>query len=222
MQEISGEHFSSVSRLEENYANELETFLSIRNGGCVMKKHWISLVFVLSLALGSCAPSQTTAEDSPTLASEDTEIVSPITTNATNATTTIVTTTATAIDTWETYHNTEAGYSASYPAGWTVNESVGINGELITAFMEPNNEQGIVVNIPNGEVAVEEIPDMPNVRCQQVTISGLSGRRCLDTLTFNFSTTFIDQGKQYTIASSGKHADQNIYQRFLDNFTVTP
>ena len=210
MQEISGEHFSSMSRLGRKLCQEFETFLSIRNGGCVMKKRWISLIFVLSLALGSCGPSQTMAEDSPTLASEDTEIVSPITTNAT------------AIDTWETYHNIEAGYSASYPAGWTVNESVGINGELITTFMEPNNGQGIVVNIPNGEAAVEEIPDMPNIRCQQVTISGLSGRRCLDTLTFNFSTTFIDQGKQYTIASSGKHPDQNIYQRFLDNFTVTP
>jgi len=193
-----------------------------------MKKRWISLVFVLSLALGSCGPSQTMVEDSPTLASEDTEIVPPITSNATNTTTTnvvtttIVTSTVIASDTWKTYHNTEAGYSASYPADWTVNESVGINGELITTFMEPNNEQGIVVNVPNGEAAVEEIPDMPNIRCQQVTISGLSGRRCLDTLTFNFSTTFIDQGKQYTIASSGKHPDQNIYQRFLDNFTVTP
>mgnify|MGYP001388038261 CR=1 FL=1 len=192
-----------------------------------MKTFWISLIFLLSLALGSCGLSQTMVKDSPTPDPADTNMVSPITPNvtftkATGVTTAIATPSIIETGAWKTYQNTQAGYSANYPADWTVNESVGINGELITTFMAPNDGQGIVVSILNGEAAAEEIPDMPNTRCQQVTISELSGQRCLDTLAFNFSTTFIDQGKQYTITSSGKHPDENTYQNFLENFSVTP
>lgn len=184
-----------------------------------MRTHWISLIFLLSLGLVSCGPSAVEQDQAPMepQALADTDKVSSVTSDVTATTVAEVTT-----DEWKTYHNTQVGYSAEYPADWTVNESVGVNGELITTFMAPNDGQGIIVSVLNNEAAVEEILDMPNTRCEQVTISGLSGRRCFDTLAFNFSTTFINQGKQYTIASSGKHPDQNIYQHFLESLTVTP
>ena len=183
-----------------------------------MKTHWISFVFVVALALGSCSPSRTMVEDSPPLAPEDPDMGPPVT----GATAAVVASTAIVTGAWKTYDNSQAGYSAKYPADWAVNENVGTNGELITMFMASKDGQGIVVSVLNSDAAVEEIPDMPNTRCQQVTISGLSGRRCFDTLTFNFSTTFISQGKQYAIASSGKHPDQDMYQHFLESFAVTP
>ena len=184
-----------------------------------MRTRWISLIFLLSLGLVSCGPSTVEQDQAPMepQAPADTDKVSSVTSDTTATTAAGVTT-----DEWKTYDNTQAGYSAKYPADWAVNESLGVNGELITAFMAPNDGQGIVVSVLNRDAAVEEIPDMPNTRCEQVTISGLSGRRCFDTLTFNFSTTLIDQGKVYTIAGFGKHLDENIYQLFSERFTVTP
>lgn len=154
-------------------------------------------------------------------------MVSLITPDATTTTTNgVITTiaTPTVIETgaWKTYQNTQAGYSAEYPPDWTVSESVGVSGELITTFLAPIAGQGITVSILNADAVVEEIPDMPNTRCQQVTMSGLSGRRCFDTVASNTSTTFLSQDKLYTIATFGKHLEQDIYQRFLENFTLTP
>jgi hypothetical protein len=166
-------------------------------------------------------------EVSPTMAPEATDTVSIVPVDATavlapGGTTPVANSSVIATGAWKTYHNTEAGYSAEYPADWTVNESAGINGEFITTFTAPNDGQGIVVSIQNGEAAVEEIPDMPNTRCQPVTISGLSGRRCFDTIASSISTTFLAHGRKYTVTTFGKHLDQNIYQSFLESFTVTP
>ena len=173
---------------------------------------WVLVISLLSLALGSCrGSSETAAKDSPTPTPADTSMVSPVTPGATSTS-----------DAWKIYHSTEAGYSVEYPADWVVNETTGINGELIAAFMSPDEGQSIAVNVSNSEASVEEIPDMPNTRCQQVTISGSTGRRCFDTLAFSFSTTFMDKGRQYVIASSGKHPDQDIYQHFIDSFKVNP
>ena len=192
-----------------------------------MKAYWIMLIILLSLALGSCGLSQTMVKDSPTMAPEATDTVSIVPVDATavlapGGTTPVANSSVIATGAWKTYHNTEAGYSAEYPADWTVNESAGINGEFITTFTAPNDGQGIVVSIQNGEAAVEEIPDMPNTRCQPVTISGLSGRRCFDTIASSISTTFLAHGRQYTVTTFGKHLDQNIDQRFLESFTATP
>jgi hypothetical protein len=192
-----------------------------------MRAYWIMLILLLSLALGSCGPSQTIVEVSPTMTPQATNTVSNMAVDATavlapGETTPVANSIVIATDAWKTYHNSEAGYSAEYPADWTANESAGINGEFMTTFTAPIVGQGIVVNIQNGATAVEEIPDMPNLRCQQVTISGLSGRRCFDSVALSTSTTLFDHDKQYIIAAIGKHLDQNIYQRFLESFTVTP
>jgi hypothetical protein len=191
-----------------------------------MKTCWILVISPLLLALGSCGPTQTVAEKSPAPAPANTIVVSSTTPDATTAAaagmpTTTATPTVIETGAWQAYHNTHAGFDANYPSDWTVNESSGMNSELITRFMAPGNGQGIVVSILNGAPA-EAIPDMPNTRCHDVKVSGLSGRYCFDTIAFNFVTTLINQGKQYIIASSGKHPDQNVYQRFLESFSLTP
>jgi hypothetical protein len=193
----------------------------------MMRTDRFMLLFLLSLALASCGPSQRMVEVSPTMAPQATNPVSIGSVEATAAlvpggTTTVANSTVVATDAWKTYHNTEAGYNAAYPVDWSSNESAGVNGEFVTTFTAPIAGQGIVVSIQNGETAVEEITDMPNTRCQPVTISGFSGRRCFDTLASSISTTFIAQGRQYTIATFGKHSDQNIYQHLLESLTMTP
>jgi hypothetical protein len=197
-----------------------------------MKTAWIALICLLFLALGSCSPSEKTVENLPTLATENADSVTvdatavPVSTaeaTATvtaGATTTIPTSTNIETGAWTNYQNTQAGYSVQYPSDWAVNESVGPSGEFITTFRAPNDEQGITVNVLKSEAIVEEIPDMPNTRCQQITISELTGLRCFDSLTFSISTTLIGHGRQYAIVAFGKHPDENIYQGFLESFTT--
>ena len=193
----------------------------------MLRTYRIMLLFLLSLALASCSPSQRIVEVSPTRAPQATNPVSNGSVDATAAlaaggTTPVANSTVIATDAWKSYHNTEAGYNTVYPVDWSANETAGVNGEFVTTFTAPIAGQGIVVSIQNGETADEEIPDMPNTRCQPVTISGFSGRRCFDTLASSISTTFLAQGRQYIIATFGKHLDQAIYQRFLESFTATP
>ena len=76
-----------------------------------MKTRWISLILLLSLALGSCSPSQTVVEDSPTLTSDATDMVSLVTADVTAATiagvaTAVATFTVIETDEWKTYDNT--------------------------------------------------------------------------------------------------------------------
>ena len=183
-----------------------------------MKSPWILLLILPLFVLGSCAPSQRGIEVFPSLTPSNTVKIAPVTMSTTPA----AVPTLVAAGGWDVYHNSQAGYSADYPAEWTVNESIGINSGIITTFLSPDAGQGIVVSVLNSDAILEEIPDMPNLRCQQITVSGISARRCLDTIAQSLSTTLLAPGRQYSITSFGKHADQNIYQLFLESFTVTP
>jgi hypothetical protein len=190
-----------------------------------MKFHWNSLVILLFLALVGCSPSQTLNQSHAPLASRNADTVSSVSTDATatrpaKSATTAPASNAAETGTWTSYENTQAGYSVQYPSAWTVNEKVGTNGELITMFTAPSDGQSIAISVQNSNTVVEEIPDMPNTRCQQVVVGDLSGTRCLDTIAFSITTTFVHQGKAYILASSAKHIDQNIYQRFLSSFAV--
>jgi hypothetical protein len=127
--------------------------------------------------------------------------------------------------TWKAYHNDRAGYSIEYPAGWTINEHGESNGADMTTFAPPelgSDGTGLTVIARNDISTAEEMPDMPNTRCQQVTIGELSGTRCFDTIAFSTMTTFVSQGRVYILASSSKRLDQNIYQHFLSSFTIKP
>ena len=180
-----------------------------------MKASWILLLTLPALVLAGCAATPTVAESPLAPVPEKTGVVSSATT---------VTATSAVISTneWLTYNNVQAGYSAKYPPDWTVNESAGKNGELVTTFLPPGGAQGLTVVVQSDANAIEQVPDMPNTRCQQVTISGLPARRCFDTVASSISTTFVSQNRLYTIASFGKHPDQDTYQGFLGNLSLTP
>lgn len=176
-----------------------------------MKTRWILFVGLLWLALAGCVASQKVVEEPSTPENA-----------VSSATTVVATSTIIATGGWRSYDNTQAGYRAQYPADWIVKESIGTNGEFVTTFMAPDNRQGLTVTVLIGKATVEEFPDMPNTRCQAVTVSGFPGQRCLDTLASSISTTFSGNSKQFAIVAIGKKPDQAIYQTFLENFTVTP
>jgi hypothetical protein len=122
--------------------------------------------------------------------------------------------------TWQTYHSAQGGFQVDYPANWTASERGDASATLTTTFAPPGGGAGIAVIVrPGGPV--EDNSDISNVRCRSVTIGGLFGKRCLDTIAFSVSTTLVGQDKTYTIAASTKRADQSVYQRLLESFVAS-
>ena len=125
---------------------------------------------------------------------------------------------------WKTYQNDRAGYTVEYPADWGMTEHIESDGADVTAFVPPGSNNagiGLMVIVRNAASSSEEIPDMPNTRCQRVTVDKLPGTRCFDTIAFSTTTTLLDQGKVYLLTGSGQRLDRNIYQHFLESFTRT-
>ncbi len=185
-----------------------------------MRAPGMTLILLLSLFFAGCAPSQSTPVDTPALTPTLTNPALTATVATTGEPTTAATTAAT--EGWATYHNQDVGYQVDYPVSWSVTESTDVNSGYVTTFTVPGGGEGIVVSVQTSPTTGEDIPDLPNTHCQEVTVSGLSGRRCLDTLSLSTSTTLFGDGRQYILTSFGKHLDQAVYQRFLESFAVTP
>ena len=117
---------------------------------------------------------------------------------------------------WQTYRSERAGFSVEYPADWTVGEQTKPDGSVVTTFSAASGGLMIVVAMMPGQVASEN--DLPNTRCQQVTIGGLPGTRCLDTISRSTAITLVGQGKTFTIAAVAKRLDPQTFDRFLDHF----
>ena len=117
---------------------------------------------------------------------------------------------------WQTYRSERAGYSVKHPADWTVGEQAKPDGSVVTTFSAAGGGPSIVVATALGQAASEN--DLPNTRCEQVTIGGLPGTRCFDTITRSTAITLVGQGKTFTIIAVGKHPDAQIFERFLSSF----
>lgn len=76
-----------------------------------------------------------------------------------------------------------------------------------------------MVLVQNGEFGGGS-SDIPNTRCEEVKVGGLSGMRCFDTINLATSTTVVVNGQTFTIATLGKRADESLYSRFLSGFQI--
>jgi hypothetical protein len=121
---------------------------------------------------------------------------------------------------WKTYRNAQAGYSVAYPPDWKAVEVPGARGEFITKFTPASGDVSIVIAVRPIDPDQKEPIDLPNRRCRLVTVVGLEGVRCVDTISLSGSTTIAGKDKQFIITTTGKHPDQNLYQRFLDSFQL--
>jgi hypothetical protein len=120
---------------------------------------------------------------------------------------------------WQPYRSAQAGYSLDYPANWVANERAEANGRRVTTFVPAAGGAGVtVIAQPGGAPA--DSADLPNTRCQPVSVGGLPGTRCLDTISMTTTTTLTTQGTTYLIVAPGRRLDQQIYQRLLDSFRL--
>ncbi|HEY3230385.1 MAG TPA: hypothetical protein VGJ87_14280 [Roseiflexaceae bacterium] len=123
---------------------------------------------------------------------------------------------------WKTYRNAQAGYSVAYPPDWKAVEVPGARGEFITKFTPAAGAASIVIAVRPIDPDQKEPIDLPNTRCQLVTVGGLSGVRCFDTISLSGSTTVAGKDKQFIITTTGKRPNEKLYQQFLDSFQVIP
>ena len=125
---------------------------------------------------------------------------------------------------WQTYRSEQGGYTVEYPATWTVDEQVGANNTLVTTTFTPaDGGASITVIVQTALADQAELPqpaDIPNTRCEQVTVNRLPGIHCFDTISFSVTTAFMNEKRAYTIAASARRLDQSIYQHFLDSIQV--
>jgi hypothetical protein len=120
------------------------------------------------------------------------------------------------------YHSEQAGYSTEYPSDWMVSEQLGEDGSIVTNFSSSDGSAGIMVLVQSGEFGGAGSSDLPNTRCEEVTLGGQTGTRCIDTLSFGISTAIVNRGKTYIISSTSKRLDPTIYDRFLASFQFSP
>jgi hypothetical protein len=121
---------------------------------------------------------------------------------------------------WQSYHGQAAGYRVEYPAGWMVSEQANADGSFATTFAPSGGGAGITVLVlPRASFPAD---DLPNTRCEQVTIGGLAGTRCFDTIARSTSIALAGQDRIFTIAADGKRLDPQILERFLGAFAPTP
>jgi hypothetical protein len=121
---------------------------------------------------------------------------------------------------WQTYHSQSAGYRVEYPVGWVASEQANADGSFTTTFGSSGGGDSMTVLVMPGVSPPAD--DLPNVRCEQVTIGGLAGTRCFDTIARSTSVVLAGQGRIFMLAADGKHLDQQIFERFLSTFAPVP
>ena len=95
---------------------------------------------------------------------------------------------------WTTYRTERGGFSLEHPSTWTVHERADARGVLVTTFTAPQGA-GVAVLVEPRPSSPPENDDVMNTRCHDVTMSGLPGRTCLDTISSSLSTTVVSGDK---------------------------
>jgi hypothetical protein len=120
---------------------------------------------------------------------------------------------------WRIYHSPQGDFSVEYPADWIAIEQGGDENLRVTEFVSPGGNASISVMVQPGELPAAS-SDIGNVRCQELTIDGLSGMRCFDSVALSSSATLVGGGKTFIIAGFGKRLDTSIYQRLTDSLRL--
>jgi hypothetical protein len=124
-----------------------------------------------------------------------------------------------ASDKWEIYRTEQGGFSIDVPVTWTIEERVDALGVLITTLTPPSGAAISVISQP-GTSLNQGDADLMNTRCTDVTVAERPARTCLDTISFNVSTTVVGSDRTYLITSNRRRGDQRLYDRVLASFRI--
>jgi len=100
--------------------------------------------------------------------------------------------------TWQTYHSAAGGYTIAVPGDWLVQETAAADGASVATLASDTG--GIVVRAGAG--AGGEAGDLPNTLCRSVTVGGLPGSQCTDTLSRSVAITLEGPTGRYRLAAA--------------------
>lgn len=117
-------------------------------------------------------------------------------------------------DGWQTFQSTARGFSARYPAGWSVAE-----GDATTSFAAPGSDAQIVVRTAPGMIEPGQPHDLPsNARCRTVAVGAAAGTRCGDTVTITRSPA-ADGSTTLVTINATPGVDAATFEAFLQGVT---
>jgi hypothetical protein len=119
---------------------------------------------------------------------------------------------------WQTYHSEIGGFSLSVPVDWVPSVQPGLDGPEVISLTAPDNLAGVMIVVqPTADASPAD--DLPNTRCQPITLGGQPATRCLDTLSFS-STIWVAVGDRlYQILASERRLGPDVYQTLLASFS---
>jgi hypothetical protein len=162
-------------------------------------------LLLLALSVGGCARS---GEAEP-----------PVTPPAAAASSTAApaTTADPAISGWPVFTSVAGGYRLRYPPGWRVKESTGTGGPVLSLLAPRGAGISVLVTFTPPP---ERASNAPNTACRPVTVAGLAGSRCLDTVAKVVTTTLKGQERWYVLTASLRRpaAPAGAYDRVLASF----
>jgi hypothetical protein len=121
---------------------------------------------------------------------------------------------------WPTYSNPAAGYAIAYPPGWRVDELVWPDARWQATFSDPQTGRGVAVSVASaGQPGAADQFDLPNQRCEVVTVAGLPAFRCFDTLAFSTSTVLVTDTQTFALVTAGR-GGLATYDAMLNSFTL--
>ncbi|GAC1327501.1 MAG: hypothetical protein NVSMB2_26910 [Chloroflexota bacterium] len=116
---------------------------------------------------------------------------------------------------WSTYHSTSGGFSLAIPSDWSADESIAPDGVTTLTLTSGDAAQGISVH--TASLPFADTVDLPNQMCWPLLVGGLSGVRCLDTLSRATIVTFSGPTSHVQLVTA-QRGDPSIFDQVLASF----
>jgi hypothetical protein len=123
-------------------------------------------------------------------------------------------------DAWQTYRSDNAGYTVVYPASWRVAEQFATDGSGTTTFTPTSAGGSITVLARIGPPDRAVADTHPAVICTYPQPGRMTPAHCLDSIPANPAKVITGHGRTYTIITSDRGIDPEVFQRFVDSFTL--
>ncbi|MGI9146598.1 MAG: hypothetical protein ACR2IK_08660 [Chloroflexota bacterium] len=115
---------------------------------------------------------------------------------------------------WQTYHSLSGAFTVAFPPDWSVQDNVDDRGATMVALASGDGASAIAVRAAAGGA---DNADLPNTLCSTVTVAGLIGSRCIDTLGRSLVVTLNGGSSDYQLVTA-RRGDSSVFEQVLASF----
>lgn len=120
---------------------------------------------------------------------------------------------------WSTYHSSAGGFSLAVPGDWSADESIDSSGVATLTLTSLDGAQGIAIRTVTAPLT--DTVDLPNQMCAPFSTGGLTGVRCIDTLSRAVLVTLSGPTSTFQFVS-GSRGDSSTFDQVLASFLPDP